>query len=121
MTPRRADGFDPQEVERRFHEVVNLSATELEAWLATPESLSVGQRAAASAESVGHRSGRRIVAILSKQADPLTDGDLEHMRRVVGFVQRHLAQRPQGDVSDTRWRRSLMNWGHDPLRSSGDA
>ncbi|MER5294490.1 DNA-binding protein, partial [Streptomyces pharetrae] len=25
------------------------------------------------------------------------------------------AQRPSGDVRDTRWRHSLMNWGHDPL------
>jgi hypothetical protein len=37
------------------------------------------------------------------------------MRTVVGYVHRHLAQRPDGDVTDTRWRRSLMNWGHDPL------
>jgi hypothetical protein len=121
VSPRRADGFDPHEVERRFREVVNLSAAELEAWLATPESLSVGQRPDAGGESVGHRSGRRIVAILSKRSEPLTDGDLEHMRRVVGYVRRHLAQRPQGDVRDTRWRWSLMNWGHDPLRASGDA
>jgi hypothetical protein len=37
------------------------------------------------------------------------------MRKVVGYVRRHLAQRPPGDVRDTRWRHSLMNWGHDPL------
>jgi hypothetical protein len=30
-------------------------------------------------------------------------------------VHRHLAQRPSGDVRETRWRYSLMNWGHDPL------
>ncbi len=27
-----------------------------------------------------------------------------------------LAQRPSGDVRDSTWRHSLMNWGHDPLR-----
>ena len=39
------------------------------------------------------------------------------MKKVIGYVRRHVAQRPQGDVSDTRWRYSLMNWGHDPLKS----
>jgi hypothetical protein len=38
------------------------------------------------------------------------------MRKVVGYVHRHLAQRPKGDVTDTRWRYSLMNWGHDPMK-----
>jgi hypothetical protein len=37
------------------------------------------------------------------------------VRKVVGYVHRHLAQRPKGDVADTRWRCSLVNWGHDPL------
>lgn len=41
------------------------------------------------------------------------------MRKVVGYVRRHLAQRPSGDVEDTRWRYSLMNWGHDPLAHHG--
>ena len=31
-------------------------------------------------------------------------------------VQRHLAQQPaEEDVGTSRWRYSLMNWGHDPL------
>lgn len=38
------------------------------------------------------------------------------MRKVIGYVHRHLAQRPGGDVRETKWRWSLMNWGHDPLR-----
>jgi hypothetical protein len=38
------------------------------------------------------------------------------MRKVIGFIKRHTAQRPAGDVSRTRWRYSLMNWGHDPLK-----
>jgi hypothetical protein len=36
------------------------------------------------------------------------------MRKVVGYL--HRAQRPSGDVRETRWRYSLMNWGHDPCR-----
>ncbi len=37
------------------------------------------------------------------------------MHEVVGYARRHLAQQPWGDVTQTRWRRSLMNWSHDPL------
>lgn len=96
-----------------FHDVVNMTPTALEKWLATEESRSVGQ-AKDDGESVGHASGRRIVDLLRTKKGDLTDDDLAHMRKVVGYVHRHLRQRPQGDVSHTPWRYSLMNWGHDP-------
>ena len=102
-------------VEREFAEAVNMTASELEHWLEGTESRSVGQQDG-SGESVGHRSGRRIVGILRTRRDDLSDADRYHMETVVGFVHRHLAQRPTGDVRDTAWRYSLMNWGHDPLR-----
>ena len=92
---------------------VNMTASELEKWLDTDESKSVGQ---GSGESVGHQSGRRIVTILGTKKGDLSDDDVAHMRKVVGYVHRHLAQRPDGDVSETPWRYSLMNWGHDPLK-----
>ncbi|KUF20463.1 DNA-binding protein [Streptomyces silvensis] len=84
----------------------------LRKWLATDESKSVGQ--SDGGESVGHASGRRIVTLLEKKRADLTDDDLAHMRKVVGYVHRHLKQRPSGDVTETPWRYSLMNWGHDP-------
>jgi len=59
-------------------------------------------------ESTGHTSGRRIVDILRKKNDELTDTDLAHMRKGIGYVHRHLA-RPAGDVSETPWRYSLMS------------
>jgi len=34
--------------------------------------------------------------------------------RKVGFIYRHLAQRPAGNIAAAPWRYSLMNWGHDP-------
>jgi len=37
------------------------------------------------------------------------------MRKVVGFVRRHSAQRPE-NIYTSRWRYSLMNWGHDPAQ-----
>jgi hypothetical protein len=94
-----------------------MSAAELEEWLETPESRSVGWKGSDGArhESVGHASGRRIVAILRSRAAELSDEDYAHMRKVVGFVRRHLAQEPANKVT-SRWRYSLMNWGHDPLK-----
>jgi hypothetical protein len=107
--------FGRQEVLRQFAEAVNMTPSELEQWLQTVESKSVGWRGRQGSESVGHRSGRRILSILAKESPELDDDDIAHMRKVVGFVRRHLAQRPGGDISKTRWRYSLMNWGHDPL------
>jgi hypothetical protein len=101
----------------QFHEVVNLADVELEAWLGTDESRAVGFKRDGG-ESVGHASGRRIVSLLRKADRDLTTDDYRHMRKVVGYVHRHLAQRPRDDVTDTRWRYSLLNWGHDPLKPS---
>jgi Protein of unknown function (DUF3140) len=100
----------------RFQEVVNLERRELLAWLETDESRAVGFTRNGRGESVGHASGRRIVRLLGTPFRQLSEDDYRHMRKVVGYVHRHLAQRPRGDVTDTRWRYSLLNWGHDPLR-----
>ena len=107
-----------QRISLQFQEVVNLSDLELEAWLRTHESQTVGFRPDGRGESVGHASGRRIVRLLRTRGDGLAEDDYRHMRKVVGYVNRHLAQRPRGDVAHTRWRYSLMNWGHDPLREA---
>lgn len=101
-----------------FKAAVNMAPAALERWLQTEESSQVGFTAEGDKESVGHQSGRRIVELLHKKQADLNDDDLAHMRKVAGYVHRHLAQRPQGDVRDTRWRWSLMNWGHDPLKDS---
>ena len=98
-----------------FKDAVNMTASELEKWLQTDEARAVGQKSG-SGESVGHDSGRKIVKLLHTKKADLTDADEQHMRKVVGYVHRHLAQRPDGDVTGTKWRYSLMNWGHDPLK-----
>jgi hypothetical protein len=100
---------------RDFRSAVNMTPAALEKWLATGESRAVGITHGEGTESVGHHSGRRIVDLLRKADAELSGDDLAHMRKVVGYVHRHLAQRPAGDVRHTRWRWSLMNWGHDPL------
>ncbi|MCO1655132.1 DUF3140 domain-containing protein [Pseudonocardia humida] len=102
------------DVRAEFDDAVNMTAGELEKWLDTDESKAAGQHEDGG-ESTGHASGRRIVELLRTKKADLTDDDRAHMRKVVGYVHRHLAQRPKGDVEDTTWRHSLMNWGHDPL------
>ena len=57
--------------------------------------------------------------ILRTRKDDLTDDDVAHMRKVVGYVKRHTAQRPDqsdAELEDATWTASLRNWGHDPLR-----
>jgi hypothetical protein len=110
---------DHDTIRREFGEAVNMTPKELEEWLETDESKSVGQKSGGSGESTGHESGRRIVELLRTKKDDLTDDDLAHMRKVHGYVQRHLAQRPaKEEVETSKWRYSLMNWGHDPLKGS---
>ena len=107
---------DEAQIRKEFHRLTNLSQAELRAWLDTAESRKVGMVRKGEAESVGRQSAKKILAIRDKPPADLTDGDYRHMKKVIGYCRRHLAQRPWGDVTDTRWRWSLMNWGHDPLR-----
>jgi len=107
--------LDKEKIRRDFDAAVNMSASDLGDWLKTPESKRVGFKKDGKGESVGHASGRRIISILGTKAANLTDSDWAHMRKVVGYVKRHKAQRPQ-NIYTSRWRYSLMNWGHDPAK-----
>ncbi len=107
---------EDKETLQLFSEAVNMTPKALEEWLKTDGSKSVGQRDNKGSESVGHESGRRILKLLRTKQGGYSDEDLAHMRKVVGYVHRHLAQRPSGEVEHTPWRYSLMNWGHDPLK-----
>ena len=98
-----------------WRELVNLAPQELEDWLETEESRSVGADSG-DGESKGHKSGRRIVEIKRTNKDDLSDDDWDHMARVVGYIKRHLSQGgPEEDMEHSAWRYSLMNWGHDPM------
>jgi Protein of unknown function (DUF3140) len=122
--PKRAGlvrRFDPAErdrVIRDFRAVVNMTRRQLSAWLDTDESHEVGYRYSPHEESVGHRSGRRVIEILGKKQAELSDLDIAHARKVIGYVRRHLAQRPHKDITHTRWAYSLKNWGHDPTKNT---
>ncbi len=104
-----------KEIRNDFADAVNMQPKELESWLDTDESKSVGD--SPETESTGHKSGKRIVEIKRKSVDELSDADYEHMNKVVGYVNRHIKQPPQkSDIESSKWRYSLMNWGHDPLK-----
>jgi hypothetical protein len=104
---------DSKQIVRDFKQVVNMSPQQLKNWLETEDSQKVGQKNGGD-ESIGHKSGERIVELLD--LDDYSDDDLAHMRKVLSYVRRHSAQRPKGEIEDTRWRYSLMNWGHDPMQ-----
>jgi hypothetical protein len=93
---------DRQQLIEKFDEAVNMTPKELEEWLQTEESKSVGQ-SDSGGESKGHESGRRIVEIKRKNKSDYTDDDVEHMKRVNSYVKRHLGQGPKNDVENSKW------------------
>ena len=103
------------EIWDEWRDLVNMAPKELEEWLDTEESKSVGADSG-DGESKGHKSGKRIVEIKNTNKDDLTDGQWDHMATVVGYIKRHRSQGgPDDDVEHSDWRYSLMNWGHDPM------
>ena len=100
-----------------FNALVNLAPKKLEDWLDTNESKDVGQSSSNGSGSVGHKSGKRIVEIKRTNKTNLSDDDFAYMRKVVGYIHRHLAQGgPESGKKESPWRYSLMNWGHDSLK-----
>ncbi|MFL5285492.1 MAG: DUF3140 domain-containing protein [Rhodopila sp.] len=121
MTAHSMSADEKKAIHAEFDRLVNMTPARLKAWLDSDKSRSVGMTAggdkvtgSSQPESVGHHMGERILAIRGTKRDALTDQDFADMRKVVGYIHRHSAQRPKGDIKDTRWRKSLMNWGHDP-------
>jgi len=110
-----------KEVVQEFKRLVNMTPGQIEKFLDTTDSKRVGFKqggVGGTGESVGHKSGRRIIQIKQKKQGELTDDDVKHMKKVVGYINRHCKQGPtkKNDVKESRWRYSLMNWGHDPMK-----
>lgn len=108
------DEDDKKAIRKDFRDAVNMAPKELESWLETDKSKSVGQDAG-DGEAVGHKMGRRIVELKRTKQDDLSDDDYAAMKKVVGYVARHIKQPPK-EPEESRWRYSLMNWGHDPMK-----
>jgi hypothetical protein len=122
--PQKVKPVDPasdeaRRVKREFRENVNMTPSQIEKWLDGEASKSVGQKGAKGGSTVGRDSARRIITIKRKKVDDLTGRDLGHMKKVNGYIARHLKQRPSkpaGELRETDWTYSLKNWGHDPLK-----
>jgi hypothetical protein len=117
-----SDDLDREEVWKDFNARVNMAPKELEEWLETEESKSVGD--SDTGESTGHKSGRKIVKIKHTKKAELTDEQWQWMNKVVGYINRHCAQVPGGSrekIAQSRWAYSLKNWGHDPMKDDGCA
>ena len=68
-------------------------------------------------------SGRKIVEILQKNPtkDPkkYDEEDIAHMRKVVSYNKRHLAQEEKAKQDpESKSAKSLKNWGHDPQKTA---
>lgn len=117
---------DNETIYKEFKLDVNMTKSELKKWLQTDDAKSVGIKSSSKADkkttsggekSKGYESGEQIIKILSKNKSDLTENDYEHMSKVSGYIKRHLKQKPTSeDIKDSRWRYSLMNWGHDPVK-----
>ncbi|KAH8435211.1 DUF3140 domain-containing protein [Aspergillus melleus] len=104
-----------------FNDIVNMTPNELRDWLKEEQSQESGWTNDGSGETVGHESGRKIVNILehnpSKDPDIYRDQDIDHMRKVVSYCKRHLAQEEKAKQdTESKSYKSLKNWGHDPLK-----
>jgi predicted transglutaminase-like cysteine proteinase len=106
---------DKDEIYDDFYDAVNMTPSEIEDWLETEKSKSVGQDSG-DGESKGRKSAKKIIDIKRTKKDELTDDQLDHMNKVVGYVNRHRAQKPDSDIKESDWRYSLKNWGHDPCK-----
>ena len=109
---KQLDDKEQAAIYKEFKELVNIPAAELKKWLKTDESRSVGWDSG-DGESIGHKSGEKIIKISEKHKADLTDADYKHMQKVNGYISRHKAQKPKGSLDDTNWNYSLRNWGHD--------
>jgi len=107
--------MNTEEIYNEFYELVNMYPSELQDWLKTEESKSVGADSG-DGESIGHKSGKKIISIKNTKKAKLSDSDYEHMNKVIGYIKRHRAQEPNSDIINSNWRYSLKNWGHDPCK-----
>lgn len=119
---------EKREIRKQFGALANMPPGKLERWLAAQAS----RQARANGDGTNHdgaganggdgdghgvdlRAGRRIVELKRTKMDDLLEQDYAQMQEIVRYLERRLARRPEGDLTDSEWRRTLMSWGHDPL------
>jgi len=63
-------------------------------------------------EVIGHKSGKKIIPIKKYTKGELTTDNYEHMNKIVGYINRHKAQKLKDDIKNSNWLYSLINWGY---------
>jgi hypothetical protein len=104
------------ELWQEFHKVVNMTSRELSDWLRTE---AAGEDGRASADLPELEVGESVVAILAKRRTDLTADDIDTMQHVVAQVRTIRGDEPEPEAYDDDVRRTLMLFGHDPLRPTG--
>ncbi len=102
-----------EELWDEFHQVVNMTSPELEAWL---QASSAGEDAEALPDKAGSERGRQVLAILGKRKRDLTSDDLRVMQSVVRTVRSERREDLEPTAGQASWRHRLMSIGHDPLK-----
>jgi hypothetical protein len=70
------DKKESDDIYKAFRSVVNMPPAKLRRWLESEESKAVGWKEdSGSGESIGHRSGRRIIEIRGKRKSELDASD----------------------------------------------
>ena len=63
-------------------------------------------------------AGQILTKNPDKDPNQYEEEDLQHMRKVVSYCKRHLAQEEKAKQNtDSKSYKSLKNWGHDPLKT----
>ena len=96
-----------------FHVVVNMTSRELRNWLRTR---SAGEEAEPLPDAAGSDTGQRVIEILSKRKQDLTDDDIRVMQRVIDTVRSERRDDLEPTAGQAAWRHRLMSMGNDALK-----
>ncbi|MFJ6663101.1 MULTISPECIES: DUF3140 domain-containing protein [unclassified Streptomyces] len=112
-----ADALETEALWAEFHHVVNMTSTELAAWLSVRDA---EEHTEPLPDETGSATGRHVLAILQKRRTDLTDDDVRVMFEVVDTVGDLVdgadGPEPERSPQATRRRHRLMTLGHDPLK-----
>ena len=98
-----------------FHAVVNMASPELTGWLGIAPDDPMEYVILPEVDLA--ELGRHVLHVLQVRRVDLTDADTDVMRQVIDLASGLLADPPERDAADDRWRHTLMSLGHDPLRA----
>ncbi|MFY1694090.1 MULTISPECIES: DUF3140 domain-containing protein [unclassified Solwaraspora] len=114
MAAQRRSRTATDELWDDFHSCVNLNSEQLRDWLLTESS---GEEAFGARDLSLPDPGRAVLAVLGKRRGDLTETDRQVMADTVATIRDLLDRRPPAGSADDRWRRALLDLGHDPLRA----